>query len=140
MTKLSFHFRAVAGYSGVGGWDGYALIHPNRVIFRLGCVIFVIGCGDESLALPIAELVCRAHFFLAEIHPFADGNGRTARLLMNLLLIRKGYPIAIIRNRDRDAYLDALATNAATGDFHPFEELVTEAIEESLRRAISFFD
>ena len=50
--------------------------------------------GDESLALPIAELVCRVHFFLAEIHPFTDGNGRTARLLMNLLLIRKGYPIA----------------------------------------------
>ena len=50
--------------------------------------------ADESLALPIAELVCRAHFFLAEIHPFTNGNGRTARLLMNLLLIRKGYPIA----------------------------------------------
>ena len=50
--------------------------------------------ADESLALPIAELVCRAHFFLAEIHPFADGNVHTARLLMNLLLIRKGYPIA----------------------------------------------
>ena len=94
--------------------------------------------GDESLALPIAELVCRVHFFLAEIHPFTDGNGRTARLLMNLLLIRKGYPIAIIRNRDRDAYLDALA-NAAISDFHPFEELVTEAIVDSLRRAISFF-
>lgn len=57
---------------------------------------------------------------------------------MNLLLLRRGYPITIIRNRDRDAYLDSLAA-AAIGDFIPFEALVTEAMTDSLRRAISFF-
>ena len=82
--------------------------------------------------------VSRAHYEFAAIHPFADGNGRCARLLMNVLLIRKGLPIAIIRMRDRDVYLDALAA-ASSGDFGPFQELLTKTIAESLRRAISFF-
>ena len=49
-----------------------------------------------------------AHYRLVSIHPFVDGNGRTARLLMNLLLIMAGYPPAIIRKRDRLAYIGAL--------------------------------
>ncbi len=94
--------------------------------------------SDEALSSPIVDYVSRAHYEFAAIHPFADGNGRCARLLMNVLLIRKGFPIAIIRMRDRDAYLDALSA-ASSGDFEPFQALLTEAIVESLRRAISFF-
>jgi Fic family protein len=81
--------------------------------------------------LAIVEYVSRAHYELAAIHPFTDGNGRTARLLMNLLLLRQGYPITIMRMRDCDAYLDALAM-AASRDFQPFEALISEAITESL--------
>jgi Fic family protein len=94
--------------------------------------------SDTAQALPIVEYVSLAHYDFAAIHPFTDGNGRTARLLMNLLLLRQGYPIAIIRMRDRDTYLDALAT-AASGDFTPLQNLVVEAMAESCRRAISFF-
>lgn len=46
-----------------------------------------------------------AHFRLTAIHPFSDGNGRTARLLMNLLLLRAGYPPVAIRPEDRKPYL-----------------------------------
>jgi Fic family protein len=94
--------------------------------------------SEDAQVTPIVESVSRAHYQFAAIHPFADGNGRCARLLMNLLLIRKGFPIAIIRMRDRDTYLDSLVA-ASAGDFAPFQELLTEAIAESLRRAISFF-
>lgn len=45
---------------------------------------------------------------LVTIHPFVDGNGRTSRLVMNLLLLRAGYPLAIIRTEDKAAYFDAL--------------------------------
>ncbi len=55
------------------------------------------------------------HHGLVEIHPFADGNGRTSRVLMNLLLMRAGYPPAVIHNERRDAYFGALA-QADAGD------------------------
>jgi Fic family protein len=94
--------------------------------------------SSEFQAMPVVEQAARSHFELTAIHPFADGNGQTARLLMNLILQRCGYPMAIIRVRDRDAYLDALAI-AGSGDLAPFMTIVSEAMEESLRRAISFF-
>ena len=49
-----------------------------------------------------------AHFKLVSIHPFVDGNGRTARLLMNLLLMQAGYPPAIIRKEDRNQYISSI--------------------------------
>lgn len=48
-----------------------------------------------------------AHYRLTAIHPFLDGNGRTARLLMNLLLLRAGYPLVAVRPQDRNAYLES---------------------------------
>ena len=56
-----------------------------------------------------------AHFRLTAIHPFADGNGRTARLLMNLLLLRGGYPPLAVRPEDRKIYLDTLERVAGGG-------------------------
>ena len=47
------------------------------------------------------EIAAEAHYRLVTIHPFIDGNGRTARLLMNLILLQNGYPPALIRTRDR---------------------------------------
>ncbi len=50
------------------------------------------------------------HFRLVAIHPFGDGNGRTARLLMNLLLLREEYPPVAVRPEDRKEYLDTAST------------------------------
>jgi Fic family protein len=50
----------------------------------------------------------RLHFRLVVIHPFADGNGRAARPVMNLLLLRGGYPPVAVRPEDRKTYLDNL--------------------------------
>ena len=54
------------------------------------------------------ELAAEVHYRLVTIHPFTDGNGRAARLLMNMILLMSGYPAAIIRNRDRLAYIESL--------------------------------
>ncbi len=72
-----------------------------------------------------------AHTWFVTIHPFVDGNGRVARLLMNLMLMRYGYPIAIITKEDRLRYYDALEESQAS-DLTPFVILVSECMEESL--------
>ena len=85
----------------------------------------------EAADLHPAERAAPAHFRLVHIHPFVDGNGRTARLLMNLILIREGYPPAVIRHERRPEYYDAL-DRAHEGDTDPFVTLVAEEAERSL--------
>ncbi len=74
-----------------------------------------------------------AHYRLVTIHPFVDGNGRTARLLMNLLLLIQGYPPAIIRKRDQFAYLAALENAQLGGSKEPYEKIITKAADRSLK-------
>ncbi|MEU1286588.1 Fic family protein [Kitasatospora sp. NPDC005856] len=83
---------------------------------------------------PPPELA-RMHNQFEQIHPFLDGNGRTGRLVMNLVLVRLGYPPIIIFKRQRDAYLTALH-RADTGDFGALGELIARAMEDNLNRFI----
>jgi Fic family protein len=77
------------------------------------------------------ERAAHAHFWLVDIHPFVDGNGRVARLLMNLMLLQASYPIAIIRQEDRAAYYTALEAGHE-GRLDPFLLLVAEAVDRTL--------
>ena len=81
------------------------------------------------------EALARAHNSFERIHPFLDGNGRTGRLLMNLVLVRLGYAPAIIYKRDRVRYLDALRS-ADGGDLGPLGELLARAVLDNLYRFI----
>jgi Fic family protein len=75
------------------------------------------------------------HYNLAAIHPFADGNGRTARLLMNYHLLRHGYPHTIIEVGERAEYLTALE-EANAGRCERFAAFVLRSAERSIRRLI----
>lgn len=86
---------------------------------------------------PMPSDAFNAHFRLTAIHPFSDGNGRTARLLMNLLLIRQGYPPLPIGLAERGRYLDALAHASAQDDLAPFQRLMHERLEETLAAYLS---
>ncbi len=61
-----------------------------------------------SQAQATVETALQAHLRLVSIHPFSDGNGRTARLLLNLLLVKGGYPLLVIGPEDRIDYLDSI--------------------------------
>lgn len=79
----------------------------------------------------LASLHCR----FEQIHPFLDGNGRTGRLLLNLVLVRLGYPPAVIYKRQRDDYLKALR-RADNGDLGSLGELLARGILDSLYRFV----
>ncbi len=83
-------------------------------------------------------VVCAAlaHYELVAIHPFADGNGRTARLLMNLLLLRQTYPPTLLPIDLRGQYYDVLEA-ANNGDTTAFLELIAEQVEASLARVLA---
>ena len=77
------------------------------------------------------ELAALIHHKVVYIHPFFDGNGRTARLLMNLLLMRKGYPLAIVLKNDRPKYYRVLG-QADEGDLAPLVKFIAQTVERSL--------
>ena len=72
------------------------------------------------------------HAEFVKIHPFIDGNGRTARLLMNFEVMKNGYPPIIIKNEERHKYYDALDVGALTGDYTNFVKMVTKQAEEMI--------
>lgn len=84
---------------------------------------------------PFTEALARAHNAFERIHPFLDGNGRTGRLLLNLLLGRLGYPPAIIYKRDREKYLKAMR-RADSDDYGPLGELIARSVTANLHRFV----
>ncbi|MPQ43836.1 hypothetical protein GBZ86_08705 [Clostridium tarantellae] len=77
-------------------------------------------------------LAAEFHFRYVYIHPFIDGNGRSARLLMNLILMRNGYPITVIKTDDREEYMKALESASTKGNINNFVDIVAQAVERSL--------
>ena len=78
-----------------------------------------------------------AHRQLVRIHPFNDGNGRTARLLMNLILLRGGYPPVAVRPDDRAAYLGALQQEQAGWGADALNRLLYERLDATLGESLT---
>jgi Fic family protein len=80
---------------------------------------------------PVAR-AAELHTRFVKIHPFVDGNGRTGRLLLNVELMKSGYPPAVIRKEDRLAYCDSLDEACVSGDYAAITRLVAESVQRSL--------
>jgi Fic family protein len=83
------------------------------------------------------ETAFTAHLGLVNIHPFNDGNGRTARLLMNLILIRGGYPPVAVRPVDRPAYIRALQRHQDGEGGEDFDRLMYGRLDAALEESVS---
>lgn len=81
--------------------------------------------------LHIIELSALIHHKLVHIHPFFDGNGRTSRIMMNLLLMQKGFPLVIILKNDRKKYYNVL-DQADKENYKPLIRFIAQAVERSL--------
>lgn len=85
----------------------------------------------------VLERAARLHVDFVKIHPFIDGNGRTARLLMNLDLMKGGYQPVVIKAKDKLAYYEALDKAHTQGDYQDFIALSAEAEKQALQQTLS---
>src|SRR5690554_6458067 len=85
----------------------------------------------DAQSLHPVERAARVHGEFVKIHPFTDGNGRTSRLLMNLILMQSGFPATVIEVEQRLAYYEALDTAHCAGDYSSFIALVADSVKRS---------
>lgn len=110
---------------------GSTTVLPNPVKLPQLMEQFIAWLQGEN-SDHIIKIAADAHYKLVSIHPFEDGNGRTSRLLMNLLLIQNGYPPAIIRKEDMVSYFNSLEKAQTGGELTQFYNLIYEAVDRSL--------
>ena len=94
---------------------------------------FITWYQTEAMALHPVERAARVHSDFVKIHPFVDGNGRTSRLLMNLELLKAGYPPAVLPVERRLAYYMALDADHVHGQQEAFVQMVAEIVREGFR-------
>ena len=88
--------------------------------------------NDNHDELRPIEHAAQVHYDFVWIHPFEDGNGRIARLLMNLLLVRNGYPFTVIKQVEKPKYLHTLKEMDTKANFEPFLIFVARSVEQTL--------
>ncbi len=94
---------------------------------------FITWYQSEAMSLHPVERAARVHSDFVKIHPFMDGNGRTGRLLMNLVLMKDGYPPAVLPVERKLAYYNTLDADHVHGEPEAFLELISQIVSEGFR-------
>lgn len=131
--------------------DRFDYASPEETPAMMSDLVDWYNEAEASEALSPVELAALFHYRYIRIHPFEDGNGRIARLMVNFILARHGWPMVVIRHRHKAKYLDALhATDIAVGatpclgayarlsDIKPFLRYFKTMIAEELKYNIGF--
>jgi len=92
---------------------------------------FIQWIKNNQKKLHPIELAALIHHKMVYVHPFIDGNGRTARLVMNLTLMHEGYPLVVVLKNDRGKYYRALS-QADNDIYGPLIRFIAQAVERSL--------
>ena len=100
---------------------------PHLVEEHLNKLIENFHSSNEDIIKKVAIF----HADFEKIHPFPDGNGRTGRLLMNLELMKEGFPITIIKKEDREDYYNALEKAHSNDDYEDIISFIENNVEKS---------
>jgi len=95
---------------------------------------FVSWCNSEAEKMHPVERAAMIHSEFVKIHPFIDGNDRTARLLMNLELMKYGFPAAVLKVEDRLAYYETLDKAHTKSEYEDFLKLMGKAVKEAFEK------
>jgi Fic family protein len=108
---------------------------PDKISYRMRQLMQWLNAADTKRSTHAVRLAAKAHYQLLHIYPFPKHSGKVARLVMNLILLRNGYPPAVIHATERQRYYEALKSseNAASAIVH-------EALVASVESAIRFFE
>lgn len=110
---------------------GTKFIPPDPAAVPVKMRQFEQWLQDKKNSQELIDFSALAHYQLVDIHPFIDGNGRTARLLMNLILMSQGFPPTVILKNDRKKYYQTLDL-AHKGEIESFVDFIGRNVERSL--------
>ncbi|WP_055669759.1 Fic family protein [Desnuesiella massiliensis] len=105
---------------------------PEPFLIKEQMVNFIEWYNTDAKVLHPIERAAMVHIIFVGIYPFIDGNGRTSRLLLNLELMKSGYPPIVIRNDNKLNYYKALDKAHITGKNHDFVKIVKEEVNRTL--------
>jgi len=111
------------------------LAPPDKISYRMRQLVTCVTSQDTKRSTHPVRLASKAHYEFLQIHPFPRHSGKVARLLMNLILLRHGYPPAIIHATERQRYYEALKTSDDRTS-----QLVTEALTTSVESTIRYLE
>lgn len=107
---------------------------PDKIAPKMRQLVQWIESDDTTRTMHVTRIASRAHYMLLQIYPYPKNSGKVARLMMNLMLLREGYPPAILHSTDRQRYYEALRVSADAAS-----NIVQEALENSLHSTIRYF-
>jgi Fic family protein len=119
-------------------------ISASQVVFPNSVKVYDLMKGFmqwlKTSELSPAEKAAKAHLKFVSIHPFIDGNGRTARLLTNLILLKAGLLPLIIRPRDRKQYINVIEKAQMSGNTENYDRFMLNAYIRSMDVYIEMFN
>ncbi len=130
--KIAGRFRAPGEFVRVGQHIAPA---PEQVASLMERAIEQYGSDHESY---VTDVIARFHLEFERVHPFCDGNGRIGRVLMNYQLFRLGFPVVIIRDKEKGIYYQSFREYDATKQVQRMEKIVAFALMESLHKRITY--
>lgn len=133
--------------------DRFVYASPEETPALMNDLVAWYNQAEESGVYSPVELAALFHYRYIRIHPFEDGNGRIARLMVNYILARHDWPMIVVRSRDKQKYLEALhradlkigftpseGANASLSQIAPFLKYFKKNVEEELRYNIDFIN